>query len=131
LENSLSPVPIELNDLDWKSSLSPKSVRLAQHISAFANLENGGFLVFGINNDSTFFSVTKEEADNIVHKLGNIAKNNLNVSIIIEHAIIEYHKHSLLFIYIPKQTEKPVYLKSSDIFNCFCRSAGQTMSSFI
>lgn len=43
LTDSLHPVPAELNELDWKSGLSDKSDRLAQHISAFANLKGGGF----------------------------------------------------------------------------------------
>ena len=37
LAKSLNPVPVELNELDWKSGLSDKSERLAQHISAFAS----------------------------------------------------------------------------------------------
>lgn len=37
LQDSLFPVPTELNELDWKSGLSSKTDRLAQHISAFAN----------------------------------------------------------------------------------------------
>ena len=37
LQDSLYPVPTELNELDWKSGLSCKTERLAQHISAFAN----------------------------------------------------------------------------------------------
>ena len=35
LHQSLHPVKTELNELDWKSGLSEKSERLAQHISAF------------------------------------------------------------------------------------------------
>ena len=42
LHNSLHPVKVELNELDWKSDLSVKSERLAQHISAFANQVGGG-----------------------------------------------------------------------------------------
>jgi hypothetical protein len=37
LQSSLSPVPQELNELDWKSSLSPKKDKLCQHLCAFAN----------------------------------------------------------------------------------------------
>ena len=33
LHQSLHPVKTELNELDWKSGLSEKSERLAQHIS--------------------------------------------------------------------------------------------------
>ena len=46
LQNSLHPVPTELNELDWKSGLSHKTDRLAQHVSAFANQRDGGTLVY-------------------------------------------------------------------------------------
>jgi len=36
LEDSLHPVPQELNVIDWKCALSDKSDRLAQHICAFS-----------------------------------------------------------------------------------------------
>ena len=127
LKNSLIPVPTELNELDWKSGLSPKTERLAQYISAFANLKGGGMFVFGVNTDGTCFSVTQSEAEDIVKKLGNIAKNNLVYSIKIEHDILDYNGNSLLFVYIPEQSEKPVHLRGSDLFNCYCRSAGQTV----
>ena len=78
LKDSLYPIPTELNGIDWKSGLSPKSDRLAQHLCAFANQEGGGFLVFGVNDDATMFSVTKELTDEIVKTLGNIALNNLS-----------------------------------------------------
>ena len=42
------PVPSELNEIDWKSGLSDKTDRLAQHISAFANHLYGGILVYGL-----------------------------------------------------------------------------------
>ena len=41
LQDSLVPIPAELNELDWKSGLSCKTERLAQHISAFANQKGG------------------------------------------------------------------------------------------
>ena len=59
LRNSLIHVPIELNELDWKSGLSPKTERLSHHISAFANLKGGGMFVFGVNNDGSLFSISK------------------------------------------------------------------------
>ena len=127
LRNSLVPVPIELNELDWKSGLSHKTDRLAQHISAFANLKGGGMFVFGVNNDGSCFSVSQSNAEEIVQRLGNIAKNNLAYSIKIDHDILEYNGNSLLFVYVPEQSEKPVYLRGSDLFNSYCRSAGQTV----
>ncbi|MDR0940147.1 MAG: ATP-binding protein, partial [Mediterranea sp.] len=110
LKDSLYPVPSELNEIDWKSGLSPKSERLAQHLCAFANLSGGGFLVFGVNDDATLFSISKEESDEIIKTIGNIARNNLSNPVTIQHSIEEFEGHSLLFIHVPEAKEKPVYL---------------------
>lgn len=127
LTDSLCPVPTELNELDWKSGLSDKTERLAQHLSAFANLQGGGVLVFGVNNDGTCFNLSKSEIDEIVQKLGNIAQNNLVYPIQIEHAVMDYDGYALLFFHIPEQMDKPVYLRGKDIFSSYHRSAGQTV----
>lgn len=127
LQDSLVPVPAELNELDWKSGLSCKTERLAQHISAFANQKGGGVLVYGVNNDGSCFSITKSETDRIIQLLGNIAKNNLAYSISIEHAVLTYKEYALLFIYIPEQNDKPVYLRGKNVFDAYIRSAGQTV----
>jgi predicted HTH transcriptional regulator len=127
LKDSLYPIPSELNELDWKSGLSDKTDRLAQHLSAFANLKGGGVLVYGVRNDGTCFDLTKEEVDKIVQTLGNIAKNNLVYSIPIEHSVMEFDGHSLLFVYIPEQNDKPVHLRGKDIYASYHRSAGQTV----
>lgn len=50
LEKSLTGLPHELNELDWKVNLSPNYERLSCHLSAFANHPGGGFLIFGIDN---------------------------------------------------------------------------------
>jgi len=50
LSASLDEPRHELNELDWKTSLSPDKKRLTEHLSAFANLPGGGFLVFGITD---------------------------------------------------------------------------------
>ena len=73
LKQSLEPLPHEKNELDWKSSLSPKSQRLAQHLSAFSNLSGGGFLVFGVNDEGKVVGVKDSEQKQIVQRLGNIA----------------------------------------------------------
>ena len=127
LNDSMHPVPTELNEIDWKSGLSPKTERIAQHICAFANLQGGGMLVFGINDNGTHFSVNKDDADIIIKQIGNVAQNNLSHAIKVEHDILEYENDALLFIYIPEQIEKPVHLRGKDLFNCYCRSAGQTV----
>ncbi len=127
LKDSLYPIPTELNELDWKSGLSDKAERLAQHISAFANLKGGGILVYGVHNDGTCFDISKEEVDKTVQTLGNIALNNLAYPIQIEHSVMTFEGHSLLFIFIPEQNEKPVCLRGKDIYSSYYRSAGQTV----
>ena len=127
LEDSLHPIPQELNTIDWKCALSDKSERLAQHICAFSNTANGGYLAFGVNNDVTFASFSKDEIEEITNKLGNIAKNNLAWSVHLEHAVAEYQGHAILFIRIPEQTNKPIYLRGKDIYEAYIRSAGHTV----
>ena len=39
LEQSLTPVPHEVNELDWKASLSDHKDRLAEHLMAFIVLD--------------------------------------------------------------------------------------------
>jgi ATP-dependent DNA helicase RecG len=48
LEVSLSPLPTEPNELDWKSGLAPNKEQLVEHVSAFANYADGGFMAIGI-----------------------------------------------------------------------------------
>lgn len=127
LKDSLFPIPTELNKLDWKSGLSTKTERLAQHISAFANNEGGGVLVFGVHDDGSCFNLTQEEIKKTVQTLGNIANNNLAYPIAIEHSVIDFKGHTLLLVYIPGQNDKPVYLRGKDIFASYIRSAGQTI----
>ena len=38
-----------------------------------------------------------------------------------------YEGHSLLFVFIPEQDEKPVCLRGKDIYSSYHRSAGQTV----
>ncbi|GHT76321.1 hypothetical protein AGMMS50262_14200 [Bacteroidia bacterium] len=127
LKSSLYPIPVELNEIDWKSGLSSKTDRLAQHLCAFSNQEGGGFLVYGVNDDATLFSVGKVQADEIIKTLGNIARNNLIQPVKIEHATVDFDGHSLLFIHIPESAEKPVYLRSGTIYDTYRRSAGSTV----
>ena len=127
LNRSLHPVPLELNEIDWKSGLSDKSERLAKHISAFANFPNGGYLAYGISNDGLPKPMDKSEMEAIVQKIGNIARNNLAQPVSIEHIVTEYKGNDVLLIHIPEHIDKPVCLRGSDIFNSYKRNAGQTV----
>jgi predicted HTH transcriptional regulator len=127
LKASLTPIPHELSELDWKSDLSSKTERLAHHICAFCNHPGGGMFAFGINDDATFTSLDKTQIADIVKKLGNIAHNNLSSAIDIDHALIDYEGHPVLFVYVPEQREKPIYLRGKDYQCAFCRTSGQTV----
>lgn len=65
LKDSLYPVAQELNEIDWNSGLSNKTDRLAQHICAFANQENGGYLAYGINDDGSTTELSKRQLTNL------------------------------------------------------------------
>ena len=56
-----------------------------------------------------------------------LLNHNLSQSIQIQHNTIEYNGNALLFIYIPEQTEKPVYLRGKTLYDSYNRSAGQTV----
>ena len=127
LKSSIHPLPSERNELDWKSQLSDKSDRLAQHISAFSNIPGGGFMVFGLTNGGQPVSLSVMDMEEIVKKLGNIARNNLAQPVGIEHEITEFEGANLLFIHIPESIDKPVYLRGGDIYDSYKRSAGQTV----
>ena len=127
LAKSLEPVPTELNELDWKQSLSPDKERLAEHISAFANYPGGGFLAFGIE-DSTAktIGINKDEAHEIVRKLSSIGRNRLEPAIQLQHQIAEYKGKPILFFHIPESNIKPVHIKNKSIEEAFIRSGGCT-----
>ena len=127
LRESLTPIPHELSELDWKSGLSPKTERLAQHVCAFCNHQGGGMFAFGINDNATFTPLTKEQIDDIVKRLGNIAHNNLSSSVDIDHAVLEYQGSPILFVYVPEQREKPIYMRGREYKDAFCRCSGQTI----
>lgn len=126
LKESLTPIPHELSELDWKSHLSTKSDRLAQHICAFSNHQGGGMFAFGINDDATFSPLSKNDIEEIVKKMGNIAHNNLSQAVDIDHAVLDYNGHHILFIYVPEQREKPIFLRGKDYHESYCRVGGQT-----
>jgi predicted HTH transcriptional regulator len=127
LRESLTPIPHELSELDWKSTLSPKTDRLAQHICAFSNHPGGGMFAFGINDDASFAPLNREQIEDIVRKMGNIAHNSLSSAIDIDHAVLEYQGHPVLFVYVPEQREKPIYLRGKDYNDAYCRVSGQTV----
>lgn len=127
LAQSLGVVPQELNELDWKDTLSPKNDKLCQHICAFSNHPGGGYLVFGIDDKTAIpKGIEKKEADNIVERLANLCRDGVNPLVSIDHSIEEYNNVPLLFIYIRESAIKPVHLSKKTIEDSFIRSGGTT-----
>jgi len=127
LAHSLGKVPQELNELDWKETLSPKNDKLCQHIAAFANLPGGGYLVFGIDDKTASpKGITKKDADAIVERLASLCRDGVDPLVSIDHSVEEYDGISLLFIHIKESPVKPVHLASKTIEHSFIRSGGTT-----
>lgn len=126
LEKSLNPLPQELNELDWKSGLSTKSDRLAQHISAFSNLEEGGYIVFGIDNSGEGINLTQNDVREAVKKMGNIARDSVTPGRQIKHSVERYKDNTILIVFIPESLQKPVHLRKGGVYDSYIRSAGQT-----
>ena len=127
LDKSLGKVPSELNEIDWKENLSPKNVKLCQHIAAFANMPGGGFLVFGIDNKSaSVVGVQKATADNIVERLASLCRDGVNPLVRIDHAIETFRGEELLFVHILESAVKPVHMAGKTIEDSFIRSGGTT-----
>lgn len=75
LDHSLGIVSQELNELDWKESLSPKNDKLCQHICAFSNLPGGGFMVFGVKDKTVKpKGISQIEANSVLEKLSSFAE---------------------------------------------------------
>ena len=127
LQHSLEPLPQELNELDWKESLSPDNIKLTHHLSAFANQPGGGFMVFGIENKTAnLIGISQKHAEIIVQKLGSLCRDSLNPVVVLDHAVELYHSVPLLFIYVKESSVKPVHLKSGTIEDAYIRTGGTT-----
>lgn len=126
LERSLTPVPSERNEIDWKSALSENTDKLAQHLSAFSNFDGGGYLAFGIANDGASAPLSREEMEHVVQRLGQIARTGVEPPVELDHTIMEHRGHPVLLIRVPEHGSRPVHLRGKDIFHSYIRSAGST-----
>ena len=127
LGKSLGKVPSELNEIDWKETLSPKNDKLCQHISAFANMPGGGFLVFGINDKTaSIIGIERTKADNIVERLASLCRDGVDPLVKIDHSIETFRGVELLFVYILENAIKPVHLARKTIEDSFIRIGGTT-----
>lgn len=127
LEESLSPVPHETNEIDWKVQISDKKDRLTEHLIAFANCSNGGFLVFGISDGNAHLeSVSQEAAAEIANTLANLGRDAVEPPLVIDHAIVEFRGVPILLVSIPEQRNKPAHRRGKSIEEAWVRSGGTT-----
>ncbi len=127
LDKSLGKIPSELNEIDWKITLSPNNDKLCKHIAAFANLPGGGFLAFGVDdNTGKVMGIKKTEADNIVERLASLCRDGVEPLISIDHSIETFRGEEILFVFIKESAVKPVHLKDKTIEDSHIRSGGTT-----
>jgi predicted HTH transcriptional regulator len=126
LRASLKPARHELNELDWKTSLSPDKKRLTEHLSAFANLPGGGFLVFGIDADGVAVGIDEAAIENVTMRLANLGRDALDPPQALDHTVEIYDAVSLLLVHIPESPVKPVHVRGKGFDRSFIRSGGTT-----
>lgn len=127
LAESLVPVPHELNELDWKARLSDHKDRLAEHLMAFANHPNGGYLVFGLDNSGQALGVDPEQVAGIVGQLGNLGRDAIEPPLALDHAVTESADGvPLLLVRIPELAVKPAHRRGKSIEESWIRSGGST-----
>lgn len=127
LRACLNPIAIETNELDWKMDVSSNKERIIEHLIAFANYPNGGFLVFGIRNtDSHLEGVNQVQAETIIGQLTNLGRDGIEPPLAIDHAILDVNHVALLFVYIPAQMSLPVHRRGKSIEETWIRAGATT-----
>ena len=53
-------------------------------------------MAFGVANDGVINPLTREKTDEVVSKIGNIARNNLAQPIGVEHAVLDFEESEFL-----------------------------------
>ena len=90
LRSSREPVPHEINELDWKVSLSNNKERIIEHLIAFANYPNGGCLVYGVADaGATLIGIDQKQVEEIIFRLVNLSRNALEPPLVLDHAVVE------------------------------------------
>ena len=129
LETSLEPPKHKLNEIDWKSALSPDRNRLVEHLCAFANYPGGGYFVFWVGSDSSLVGVSPAQIESITNQLTNLGRDALEPPLQLDHLGIAFRGYDLLFVHVPESAIKPVHRKARPIDESFIRSGGTTRSA--
>ena len=126
LEESLNPLPHEVNELDWKTRLSDHKDRLAEHLMAFGNHPDGGTLVFGVDDDGVPIGVDADAVGQITNTLANLGRDAIEPPLVIDHAAVEYRSVTILLVRVPEQPVRPVHRRGKSIEEAWIRSGGTT-----
>lgn len=126
LEQSLDPVPHEVNELDWKATLSDHKDRLAEHLMAFSNHANGGSLVFGVANSGQLVGLDQDAVAQIANTLSNLGRDAVEPPLALDHAVVDFKGTPLLLVHVPEQAVKPVHRRGKSIEESWVRSSGTT-----
>jgi ATP-dependent DNA helicase RecG len=127
LEDSLTPVPQELNEIDWKLDLSSNNKKLTHHLSAFANHPGGGYLAFGIDDKTgSVVGIATEKIGGIVERLASLSRDTVNPEAKLDHTVITYRGETVLIVHIRESSIKPVHLKTGSIEDTHIRTGGTT-----
>lgn len=126
LQASLKPPRHELNELDWKTGLTPDKKRLTEHLSALANYPGGGFLAFGIDQSGRPKGVSEVESVSIIGKLANLGRDALDPPLGLDHSVESFGEARILLIHILESAIKPVHLRGKSVEQAYIRSGGST-----
>jgi ATP-dependent DNA helicase RecG len=126
LEETLTPVPHEVNELDWKSQISFHKDRLAEHLIAFGNHPNGGTLVFGVDDNGVPHGINADMVATVTNTLANLGRDAVDPPLAIDHAVVSYRDTAILLVHVPEQPTKPVHRRGRSIEEAWIRSGGTT-----
>lgn len=126
LEQSLHPVPHEVNELDWKAELTDNKDRLTEHLMAFANYPNGGSLVFGVLDTGEVCGIGQDAVALIVNTLVNLGRDAIEPPMALDHAVVTFKNCPVLLVRIPEHPVKPAHRRGKTIEESWVRSGGTT-----
>jgi ATP-dependent DNA helicase RecG len=127
LKSSIEPVPHEINEMDWKIALSENKERLTEHLIAFANYPNGGYLAYGVADaGAKLVGIDQDQVEDIVSRLTNLGRDAVEPPIILDHAVVEYNGVNLLLIYVREHANKPAHRRGKSLEDAWIRSGGST-----
>jgi ATP-dependent DNA helicase RecG len=126
LDSSLQPPRHELNELDWKTGVSPDKRRMSEHLCAFANYPGGGFLVFGVSSSGSIDGIETPKIEAAMTHLTNLSRDAVEPPLQLDHLAVDAEDSNVLLVHIPESDVKPVRLRGQPIEKSFIRSGATT-----